>query len=119
MEDLDTDKGGVAVAWRINDGVVPLLGEELLRGARDRDTTLALLLLPVHVECKGEGALAQALGLRLQLLELTLGQAAELEDQPARRGALAAIDMAADHNGEVVLLRVLRHGVEGVALHKW
>ena len=35
--------------WGINDGVVPLVGEELLGGAGDGHTTCALLLLGVHV----------------------------------------------------------------------
>ena len=60
-------------------------------------------------ERKGEGALAQALGLGLELLELALRQPAELEDEAAGGGALAAVDMAADHDGEVLLLRVRRH----------
>mmetsp|Transcript_109503 Transcript_109503/g.339918 ORF Transcript_109503/g.339918 Transcript_109503/m.339918 type:complete len:261 (+) Transcript_109503:586-1368(+) len=42
----------IAVAGCVNDGVMPLLGVELLRGARDGHTTLALLLLAVHVEGK-------------------------------------------------------------------
>ena len=65
--------------------------------------------LPVHVEGEGEGALAKALGLRLQLLQLTLGQPTELEDEPARRGGLAGVDMAADDDGEVLLLGIRRH----------
>mmetsp|Transcript_14645 Transcript_14645/g.39179 ORF Transcript_14645/g.39179 Transcript_14645/m.39179 type:complete len:521 (+) Transcript_14645:50-1612(+) len=100
----------IAMAWGIDDGVVPLLGVELLGGASDGHAALALLLLAVHVEREGEGALAQALGLRLQLLELTLGQSAQLEDQAASGGALATVDVAADHDGQVLLLRVGRHG---------
>merc|ERR1712226_557719 len=64
----------VAVAWRINDGVMPFLCVELLRCASNCHTALTLLLLPIHVEGKGEGALSQALGLLLQLLQLTLRQ---------------------------------------------
>ena len=60
-------------------------------------------LSAVHVEGEGEGALAQALSLGLQLLQLTLRQPTELEDEPARRGGLAGVDMAADDNGEVLL----------------
>merc|ERR1712176_1491508 len=55
----------VAVARGIDDGVVPLLGVELLGGARDGHAALTLLLLAIHVEREGEGALAQALGLGL------------------------------------------------------
>merc|ERR1719253_2561152 len=100
----------VAMARGIDDRVVPLLGVELLSGARDSDAALALLLLAVHVESKREGALAQALGLRLQLLQLALWQPAQLEDEAARSGALPTVDMAADHDGQVLLLRVGRHG---------
>merc|ERR1719158_2124266 len=88
---------------------MPLLCEELLGGARNGHTALALLLLPVHVERKGERGLAEALRLRLQLLELALGDAAELKEQAAGRGALAAVDMPADHDGKVLLLGVGRH----------
>merc|ERR1719281_765154 len=94
----------VAVTRGIDDGVVPLLREELLRRARDRHTTLTLLLLAVHEESEREGTLAQTLRLLLELLELTLRQTAELEEQtPGRRG-LATVDVAADHNREMLLL---------------
>merc|ERR1719333_2098357 len=94
----------VTVTRRIDDGVVPLLREELLRRARDRHTTLTLLLLAVHEKSEGEGTLAKALGLLLQLLELTLRETAELEEQASGRRRLAAVDVAADHNREVLLL---------------
>merc|ERR1719241_3557 len=94
----------VTVARGIDDGVVPLLREELLRRARDRHTALTLLLLAVHKERERERTLAQTLRLLLQLLELTLRQTAELEQQtPGRRG-LATVDVAADHNREVLFL---------------
>ena len=50
----------------IDDGVVEVVSEELLGGAGDGDTALALLLLTVHVEGKGERGLAQGGGLLLQ-----------------------------------------------------
>merc|ERR1719223_1965100 len=99
----------IAVARGINDGVVPLLCVELLGSASNGHTTLALLLLPVHVESKSEGPLAQTLSLSLQLLELTLWQTSELKDQAACGGALATVDMATNDNGEVLLLRIRRH----------
>merc|ERR1719197_1519625 len=46
----------VTVTRGVDDGVVPLLREELLRRARDRHTTLTLLLLAVHEEGKRERA---------------------------------------------------------------
>mmetsp|Transcript_731 Transcript_731/g.1687 ORF Transcript_731/g.1687 Transcript_731/m.1687 type:complete len:243 (-) Transcript_731:69-797(-) len=100
----------VTMAGSINDGVMPLLREELLGGAGDGHASLALLLLPVHEESESEGALAQTLCLLLQLLQLTLGQPTELEDQAAGGGGLAAVDMAANHDGQVLLLRIGRHG---------
>merc|ERR1719409_1769934 len=100
----------VAVARRIDDRVVPLLGVELLCGASDGHTALALLLLTIHVEGEGEGALAETLGLRLQLLELTLWQSTKLEDETSSGSALTTVDMAADDDGEMLLLGVGRHG---------
>ena len=99
----------IAVSRGVDDGVVPLLGEELLGGARDGHAALALLLLAVHVEGEGEGRLAQALGLGLQLLHLTLRDTAQLEEQAAGGGRLARVDVAADDNGHVVFL-VVTHG---------
>ena len=78
----------VTMAWGINDGVVPLLGEELLGGACNGHTTLTLLLLPVHEEGECERALAQTLSLSLQLLQITLRQATQLKDQAASGSAL-------------------------------
>merc|ERR1711957_1031869 len=70
-----------------------------------------LLLLTVHEERKGEGPLAETLGLRLQLLQLSFRQAAKLENQAASSGALSTVDMTTDHNGKVLLLGIGWHGV--------
>merc|ERR1712099_1187 len=86
----------ISVARSIDDGVVPLLGVELLRGASKGHTPLTLLLLSVHVEGEGEGALAQTLCFLLELLELTLGQTPKLKNQAPSRCALATVDMAAN-----------------------
>ena len=43
-------------------------------------------------------------------LQITLRQATQLKDQAAGGGALATVDMAADHDGQVRFLRVGRHG---------
>merc|ERR1719174_1931325 len=94
----------VAMPRSIDNRIMPLLCVELLRGARDCHAALALLLLPVHVEGKGEGGLSEALRLGLQLLQLALRDAAKLEEQPPGRGALATVHMPADHDGEVLLL---------------
>ena len=93
----------IAVTGGVDDGVVPVVGEELLGGAGDGHTTLALLLLAVHVEREGEGGLAEGIGLSLELLDLTLGDAAELEDEAAGRGRLTGVDVTADDDGKVLL----------------
>merc|ERR1719352_541003 len=94
----------IAVARRINDGVVPLRGEELLRHARDGHATLALLLLAVHEEREGERRLAETLRLLLQLLQLTLRKTAQVEEETARRRRLPAVDVTADHDGQMLTL---------------
>merc|ERR1719263_2545185 len=97
------------MAWGINDGVVPLLGVELLGGAGNGHTTLALLLLTIHVEGECEGSLAETLGLSLELLQLTLRNATKLEDQTASGGRLTTVDVAADDNGQMLLLGIGWH----------
>ena len=89
---------------------MPLCGVEFFSCARNRHAALALFLLAVHVESEGEGPLAQALGFLLQLLKLTLWKPTKLEDQSTCGCALSAVDMAADDNGKVFLLRVGWHG---------
>jgi len=93
----------VTVTGGVDDSVVLGLGEELLGGAGDGDTTLALLLLAVHVEGEGERRLAHLVGLLLELDHITLGDAAELENETAGGGRLASIDVAADDDGKVNL----------------
>merc|ERR1719316_24536 len=95
----------VTMARGIDDGVVVVVSEELLGGALDGHTTLALVLLGVHVEGEGEGALTDALGLLLELLHVTLGDTSELEEQAAGGGRLARVDVTTDDNGHVSFLR--------------
>merc|ERR1719498_982593 len=97
----------------INDCVVPLLSVELLGGACNCDTTLALFLLTIHVEGKGKRALTQALCLLLQLLQLTLRESTKLKDKTTSGSALATVNMATDDNGEVFLFRVGNHCERG------
>jgi len=112
-QDSDIGLGGagnhvlnkVTVARGIDDGVVVQIGEELLGGALDGHTTLALILLGVHVEGEGEGALAELLGLLLELLHLTLGDASELEEQATGGGRLSRVDVATDNDRHVSFLR--------------
>merc|ERR1719460_957974 len=99
----------IAVTWGINDGVVPLVSEEFLGGARDGHTALTLLLLPVHVKGECKTALAKALGLLLELLQFTLGDSAKLKNQTTGGGALATVDVSADDDGKMLLLGIGRH----------
>ncbi|GIM01896.1 hypothetical protein Vretimale_6678, partial [Volvox reticuliferus] len=82
----------IAMTRGINDGVVPLSREELLGGAGNGHTTLTLLLSAVHVESEGERRLAQGRGLLLQLLQLTLRDTAELEQQATSGRRLTGVD---------------------------
>jgi len=93
----------IAMSGGVNDGVMPTFRVELLGGAGDGHTTLALLLLPVHVESESERRLAEGISLSLQLLDLTLGDATELENQASGGRRLTGVDVTADHNGQMVL----------------
>jgi hypothetical protein len=90
-----------ALTRRINDGVVVVGRVELLGGAGDGHATRTLLLLRVHVERKRERALAKAGCLLLELLELTLGDTAQLEQQAAgcksKRNWLGLSCLSAQH----------------------
>merc|ERR1712196_7510 len=94
----------VTVPRGIDDRVVVLVSEELLGGALDGHTALALILLGVHVESESEGALADALGLFLELLHVALWDTPELEKKAPSCGGLATVDVAADNDGHVSLL---------------
>ena len=97
--------GAYLVAGGIDDSVVVLVGEELLGVALDGNTTLALLLAGVEVVGEAEGGLAHLLGALLELGHLTLGDAAALEDEVAAGGGLASIDVSADDDGKMSLVR--------------
>ena len=71
------------------------------------------LLLPIHVEGEGERLLAESLSLGLQLLKLALRDTPQLENQAAGGGRLAGVDMAADDNGQMLLLSLRGGGEEG------
>jgi hypothetical protein len=82
----------------INDGVMVGISEEFLGSASNGDTTLAFLLLAIHVESKSEGALSDLVSLGLQFLDFTLRDSSKLEDETSSGGGLAGIDMPADDN---------------------
>ena len=93
----------VSVARGVDDGVVPVVGEELLGGAGDGHTTLALFLLAVHVEREREGRLAERISFGAELFDLALGDASELENKAPGGGRLTRVDVTADHDGKVFL----------------
>jgi hypothetical protein len=91
------------VSGGVNDGVVVLFREKFLGGASNGDTTLTLFLLAVHVEGESERALAKRLGLGLQLVHLSLGDASELKNEAPGGGGLAGVNVTADDNRNVSL----------------
>mmetsp|Transcript_6221 Transcript_6221/g.21876 ORF Transcript_6221/g.21876 Transcript_6221/m.21876 type:complete len:314 (-) Transcript_6221:93-1034(-) len=93
----------ITMAWGINDGVMPLVCEELLCRACNGHTTLALFLLTIHVESKSERGLAKTLCFLLQLLHVTLGDTTQFEQKASGGGGLAGIDMSADDNRKMLL----------------
>jgi len=96
-EETDISLGGsgdhvldeITVTGGIDDGVVPSVGEELLGGAGDGDTTGTLFLLTVHVESESEGRLSESIGFLLELLHFTLGDTTELEEETSSGGGLS------------------------------
>jgi len=88
----------IPVAGGINDGVVVTLSEELLGGASDGNTALALLLLVVHEEGKAERALAKSIGFSTQLFHFTFRDSSKLVDETTGGGRFAGIDVPADNN---------------------
>lgn len=93
----------ITMARRIDDGVVVRGCEKLLGSASDCDTTSPLLLRLVHVEGESERILTESLGLILELLHFTIGNAAKFKDESAGGGRLAGIDMATDDDRNVLL----------------
>jgi len=88
----------ILVAGSIDNGVVVLLGEELLGVTLDGNTTLALLLTGVKVVCESERGLSLLGGGFVELVHLTLGDSSLLEDEMSTGGGLTGIDVSADNN---------------------
>merc|ERR1719436_1067093 len=97
------------VTGGVDDRVMPLLSVELLRGAGDGDSALTLLFLPVHVKSESERSLPKPLGLGLQLLQLAFREPPQLKDESARGCAFPAVDVSANHDGQMLLLGISRH----------
>ena len=94
----------VTVTRGVNDGVVVVIGEELLGGTLDGHTTLTLVLLGVHVESEGERTLTETLGLFLELGHGTLLDTSELEKETASGGRLTRVDVTANNDRHMLLL---------------
>jgi hypothetical protein len=86
------------VTGSIYNGVVVLLGEELLGVTLDGNSTLTLLLTGIKVISESEGRLSLLLSQCLQLVHLTLGNSAALEDKVTTGGGLSCIYVTADDN---------------------
>eukprot|EP01083_Nonionella_stella_P025378 69884_1 len=88
----------ILVAGSIDNGVVVLVGEELLGVALDGDSTLALLLTGVKVICESKRGLSLLGGGFVELVHLTLGDSSLLKDEMSTGGGLTGIDVSADDN---------------------
>jgi hypothetical protein len=98
----------ISVTRGINDGVVPLLSEEFLGGARDGDTSFTFFLLSIHVESESEGRLTEDFSFVLKFLHFSLGDTTKFEQKTTSGGGLAGIDVSANDDRHVFF--TLRHG---------
>jgi hypothetical protein len=99
----------ILVTGSIDNGVVVLLGEELLGVTLDGNSTLALLLTGIKVVSETEGRLSLFFSQRLKLGHLTLGDSSALEDKVTTGGGLSSIDVSADNKRKMIFSR-FRHG---------
>mmetsp|Transcript_1883 Transcript_1883/g.2849 ORF Transcript_1883/g.2849 Transcript_1883/m.2849 type:complete len:352 (+) Transcript_1883:416-1471(+) len=88
----------ILMAGSIYNGVVVLIGEELLGVTLDGNSTLTLLLTGIKVVSESEGRLSLLLSHCLKLGHLTLGNSAALEDKVTTGGGLSCIYVTADDN---------------------
>ena len=91
--------------WGIDDGEVQGFNVKTPWSCKQWPPHAMILILPVHAEGNNEGALTKVLGLLLRSVLFTLGKAAELEDEAAGRGTLAAINVVAYHNARICRMR--------------
>mmetsp|Transcript_9459 Transcript_9459/g.17114 ORF Transcript_9459/g.17114 Transcript_9459/m.17114 type:complete len:241 (-) Transcript_9459:215-937(-) len=88
----------ILVARGIDDGVVVLLGEELLGVALDGHTALTLLLTGVEVVGEAERRLSLLGSGGIELFHLTGGDSTLLEDKVTTCGGFTGIDVSADNH---------------------
>ena len=87
----------ILVTRGIDDGVVVLLGEELLGVALDGDTTFTFFLARIKVVSETERRLSLLGGDLVKLGHLTLTDSSHLENQVTASGRLTSVDVSADN----------------------
>eukprot|EP00529_Nitzschia_sp_RCC80_P001391 CAMPEP_0113500468 /NCGR_PEP_ID=MMETSP0014_2-20120614/32347_1 /TAXON_ID=2857 /ORGANISM="Nitzschia sp." /LENGTH=92 /DNA_ID=CAMNT_0000394811 /DNA_START=351 /DNA_END=626 /DNA_ORIENTATION=+ /assembly_acc=CAM_ASM_000159 len=87
-----------------------LVGVELLGVTLDGHTTFTFLLARIEVVCETERRFTFFVSHRLELFHLTGTDATHLEDKVTARRGLTGIDVTADDEGEVDLVRHLEFG---------
>jgi len=94
----------ILVARGIDNGVVVLLGEELLGVTLDGDTTFTFLLARIKVVRKSERRLTLLGSDFVELSHLTLSDSSHLENQVTASGRLTSIDVSADNQRQMFLI---------------
>mmetsp|Transcript_11664 Transcript_11664/g.21809 ORF Transcript_11664/g.21809 Transcript_11664/m.21809 type:complete len:409 (-) Transcript_11664:106-1332(-) len=87
----------ILVSRSIDDGIVVLLGEELLGVTLDGNSTFTLLLTGIKVVSETEGRLSLLFGQSLKLCHFTVGNSSALEDKVTTGGGLSSIYVSADN----------------------
>jgi hypothetical protein len=94
----------ILVSWGIYNGVMVLVGEELLGVTLDGYTTLTLLLTGIKVVSETERSLSLLLSNSLKLGHLTIRDTSTLEDQVTTGGGFTGIYVTAYYNGKMLLV---------------
>ena len=97
----------ILVSGGVDNGVVVLGSVELLGVTLDGDTTFTFFLACIKVVGETEGRFALFVGHGLELFHLTSRDATHLEDEVTASGGFSGIDVTADDEGEVDLVRHL------------
>mmetsp|Transcript_13604 Transcript_13604/g.39202 ORF Transcript_13604/g.39202 Transcript_13604/m.39202 type:complete len:483 (-) Transcript_13604:100-1548(-) len=95
----------ILVSGSIDNRVVVLIREKLLGVALDGDTTLTFFLAGIQVVGESETGLSLFFGKSLKLGHLTIRDTTHLEDKVTASGGLSGIDVSADNERKVLLIR--------------